>query len=281
MPGNLVIGDESIARWFEHEPLAVTPSDYPSLAEAATAGDVRGSSAGGERPKFGVFADGRHVLVKYAVHGGAVAERWQDLLALEDIALAVLRDAGHPAVNATLVDTSTHRFLEVERFDRLGRRGRRAAMTLAAVHTRATDSWAQAASTMADAGMLSRSDATALQLFDAFAQLIANNDRHHYNVVLFPQLSGQGERTTVNARRYLLAPAFDQLPMLYAPTGDGQVPARTFSRPAPAADTWSVWDQAVQLATAFWGRAARDTRIGEAMREIARTNLGVVAGQVK
>lgn len=277
LPGNLVLGDESIARWFEHAPLAVTRADYPSLAESATAGDIRGSSAGGDRPKFGVFADGRHVLVKYAGGEGPVAERWRDLLALEDSALAVLRGLGPVAVDAQLVDTATHRFLEIERFDRVGERGRRAVITLAAVHARATDTWAQAARSMADAGMLSPDDARTLQLFDAFAQLIANTDRHHYNIALFPQLGGEGERMAAHARRYALAPAFDQVPMLYAPTGGGQLPERAFSRAAPAGDTWNVWEDAVALGTEFWKRAAGDARVGERMRAVARANADIVA----
>ncbi|HET6534941.1 MAG TPA: HipA domain-containing protein [Sphingomicrobium sp.] len=277
LPGNLVLGDESIARWFEHAPPAVTRADYPSLAESATAGDIPGSSAGGDRPKFGVFADGRHVLVKYAGGEGPVAERWRDLLALEDIALAVLRGLGPAmAVDAQLVDTATHRFLEVERFDRIGERGRRAVITLAAVHARATDTWAQAARSMTDAGMLPPDDARTLQLLDAFAQLIANTDRHHYNVALFPQFTGEGESTAATARRYALAPAFDQVPMLYAPTGGGQLPERTFSRAAPAGDTWNVWEDAVALGTEFWKRAASDARVGERMRAVARANAGIV-----
>lgn len=277
LPGNLVLGDESIARWFEHAPLAVTRADYPSLAEAATAGDIPGSSAGGDRPKFGVFADGRHVLVKYAGGAGPVAERWRDLLALEDIALAVLRGLGPVAVDAELVDTPTQRFLEIERFDRMGERGRRAVITLASVHGRATDTWAQAARFLADAGMLPHEDARTLQLLDAYAQLIANTDRHHYNVALFPELGGESARTAASPRRYALAPAFDQVPMLYAPTGGGQLPERAFSRAAPAGDTWNVWEDAVTLAAEFWTRAAGDARVGESMRAVARSNAGIVA----
>jgi hypothetical protein len=278
MPGNLVVGDESIARWFQHVPLTVSRADYPSLAASTTAGDIGGSSVGGDRPKFGVFADGRHVLVKYARRSGEIAERWRDLLALEDLALAILRTAGHPTVDAQLIDTGTHRFLEIERFDRVGARGRRAAMTLAAVHDRATDTWGRAGRSMADAGLLARHDARTLQLLDAFAQLIANTDRHHYNIVLFPQLTGAGEGMSATARRYVLAPAFDQLPMLYAPTGDGQLPQREFSPPVPTGDTWTVWDDAVKLATEFWGRAAKDTRISDTMRAAARINGDTVAG---
>ncbi len=277
LPGNLIVGDESLQRWYDNPPPASTRDEYPALADAATAGDVRGSSVGGERPKFGAFVDGRHVMIKYVGRGGPVAERWQDLLAMEAIALTVLAEGGYPASTAQLIDTPTHRFLEVERFDRVGERGRLAIMTLAAVHPRATDSWAQAGRRLLAARMLSVQDASRLQLNEAFARLIANTDRHHYNVALFPQLRGEGEAMSVAGRRFELAPAFDQLPMLYAPTSDGQLPARAFTSPAPSADTWDVWDDALRLAVQFWERAAEDPLITEGMRATARDNRQIIA----
>ena len=71
-------------------------------------------------------------------------------------------------------------------------------------------------------------------------------------------------------------PAFDQVPMLYAPTNNGQLPERRFSPPAPAADAWESWAEAVELATGFWRRAAEDTRLSEGMRAVARTNADAV-----
>lgn len=277
LAGNLIIGDESLQRWYDDPPVTSARDDYVALADTATAGDVRGSSLGGERPKFGAFVDGRHMMVKYVGQGGRVAERWRDLLAMEANALTVLKDAGQPASSAQLIDTPSHRFLEVERFDRVGERGRLAVMTLAAMHPRATDTWAQAARQMDDARLLSAQDAESLQLFEAFGRLIANTDRHHYNIALFPELSGEGEAMAITTRRFTLAPAFDQLPMLYAPTSDGQLPEREFMRPAPSADTWGVWDEATKLATLFWERAAQDPRITEAMRAIAQDNRQIIA----
>ncbi|MGH9258229.1 MAG: type II toxin-antitoxin system HipA family toxin YjjJ, partial [Vicinamibacterales bacterium] len=93
VPGNLIVGDESFARWQALKRVVKTRNDYPELAEATIAGHPPGSSAGGEQPKFGVLVDGRHVLVKFAARGGAgdvVARRWCDLLVLEALALDVL-----------------------------------------------------------------------------------------------------------------------------------------------------------------------------------------------
>ncbi len=103
--------------------------------------------------------------------------------------------------------------------------------------------------------------------------MIANEDRHHYNVALFPEHSGAGETMTVEPRRYTLAPAIDQLPTLYAPTSDGQLPDREFVRPTPSADTWDVWNQACTLAVTFWQRAREIDSLSDSMREIAVSNL--------
>jgi hypothetical protein len=62
-PGNLLIGDETFARWQALELVSRTRGEYPALAEATIEGHPPGSSAGGERPKFGVMVDGRHMLV--------------------------------------------------------------------------------------------------------------------------------------------------------------------------------------------------------------------------
>ena len=274
LPGNLILGDESIERWFSDPPTPVGRGDYPDFAEAATAGDPPGSSAGGERPKFGSYREGRHYLVKFAAQGdSASALRWLDLLSLEALALEVLRDGGLAAANASLIETPGYRFLEVERFDRIGERGRRAMMTLAAAHDDLSDTWARAATRLAALRLLSTEDARRLQLYEAFARLIANEDRHQQNIALFPEFSGEGENMAAEPKRHTLAPAFDQLPMLYAPTSDGQLPDREFVRPTPGADTWDVWSQACTLATTFWRRARESDRFSTSMREIAANNL--------
>ncbi len=58
LPGNLLVGEESFARWQALDSVAVTRSEYPTLADATIAGHPPGSSAGGERPKFGVWLTG-------------------------------------------------------------------------------------------------------------------------------------------------------------------------------------------------------------------------------
>lgn len=270
LPGNLIVGQESLDRWFGERPRAVTIEDFPELADAASTGQPTGSLAGGDRPKFGAYADGRHVLVKFAAQAdSAAAVRWRDLLALEALALDVLREHGVPAAQAQLLSSDSYRFLEVERFDRIGERGRRPVMTLAAVHQNPIDSWSAAADRLLEMRWLSLEDARRLRLLDAFGALIGNTDRHHRNVAFFPAPAGPD---TPKASRFALAPAFDQLPMFYAPGADGSVPVREFIRPAPSASALDVWDEARSMALDFWRHASDADAVSEDMRRIAGDN---------
>jgi hypothetical protein len=261
LPGSLLVGDESFVRWQRLHVPVVHRRDYPTLAEASVAGFPPGSSAGGERPKFGAFVDGRHVLVKFAARGGAadvVARRWCDLLILESIALDVIATHGIAAAHAEVVESESHLCLEVERFDRVGLRGRRAVLSLAATHDDLSDGWARAASRLREARRISDDDARRLRWLDAFGALIANTDRHQFNVVFFPEAGG-----------LRLAPAFDQVSMFFAPSADGQVRERDYPRPSVAAEWLDVWDDARVAAGDFWSRVSDDTRVGDGLRRVA------------
>lgn len=128
--------------------------------------------------------------------------------------------------------------------------------------------WAATAMQTGRAGAesLSAADIQTLCLLDAFGALIANTDRHHGNVSLL-----------LHPHRWQLAPAYDMLPMYYAPVA-GEVVARDWSAqlPRPNADTLSVWPQARALALQFWQSAQGDARISAEFREVARVNGGLV-----
>src|SRR5665213_2711203 len=66
-------------------------------------------------------------------------------------------------------------------------RGRLAVMTLAAAHDDPADPRARAAVLLKSAGRLSAEDARRLRWLDAFGALIANTDRHPYNVAFFTE----------------------------------------------------------------------------------------------
>src|SRR5262245_15036234 len=145
-------------------------------------------------------------------------------------------------------------------------------MSLAAVHQDPSVTWAAAAERLAAQNRISSEDSLRLRSFDAFARMIGNVDRHHHNINLFPD----DDPTSIEPVRFGLAPAFDQLPMLYAPTSDGQVLERTFVPPTPTAETWDVWERAAAAALTFWRRAGNHNDVSMEMRHVARENLALL-----
>jgi len=266
LPGNLLIGDESFARWQALPLSSHSRLDYPTLADATIAGNPPGSSAGGERPKFGVLVGERHLLVKFATRGpGLAARRWCDLLVLESLALQLVAEHGVDAARAEIIESDRYCFLESERFDRVGTRGRVAVLSLAAAHDDLADNWGQAAVRLCERERICEEDARRLRWLDAFGALTANTDRHQYNILFFP---GEGALT--------LAPAFDHVAMHYAPSSDSQVQSNPMPLPVQTAETLDVWESARAAAAEFWSRAGDDHRLSDDMRQVASRNLNVV-----
>jgi hypothetical protein len=278
LPGNLVVGEAAFARFHslpQRANRAASPADYPALADAAMQGTMGGSSAGGEQPKFCTIVGGdRHVLVKFSPAGDAPTDqRTRDLLVCEHLALQTLADAGIAAATSRISTGAGRVFLEVDRFDRtpinatnplgLGRIGMVSLMVYNAEYVGAMDNWAATANRMQERGLLRPADARTLRLLEAFGALIANTDRHYGNISLL--LDGDD---------WALAPAYDMLPMLYAPVGGELVPRNFAERPLqPTAATLLEWPQALALARSFWTAASADARISADFRQIAAENL--------
>ncbi|HYO51366.1 type II toxin-antitoxin system HipA family toxin YjjJ [Archangium sp.] len=263
--GNLILGEESLNRWLARTLEPVGRTAYPDLARRS-AREQPGSSAGGEHPKFLTYSGGRHVLVKFVSDDeGAVARRWRELLVCESLALEVLRDAGLEAATAHWFDERGYRFLEVERFDRLGERGRRGVLSLEALDNEYIGdsgrgaSWTRAASKLLEKKLIGPEDARHIRWLDVFGQLIGNTDRHFGNVSFL-----EGAEGTLR-----LAPAYDMLPMLFAPSGTTVVD-RPFEPAPPTADTLDVWPDAARSAHAFWTRVVDCTALGGDFRALAR-----------
>ncbi len=265
-PGNLIFGEESFSRWQDLRYESLTRRRFPARAAAAIAGEPFGSSAGGEQPKFTAFTHGRHTIVKFSPRTTESGRRWSDLLVLEHLALDVLRKRGIAAAETHLYDTHDLRFLEVVRFDRIGERGRRAVMSLNSAYQKPELSWAEVAEQMVREHMLNEADARALRLLEAFALSIANTDRHHYNILLFPQ----------GPERYALAPAFDQVPVGYAPTTAGQLRPFDFAKPRMSSRTLDVFDEALEMAAELWERGSEDERVTDAMQRICAHNATIL-----
>ena len=282
LPGNLVVGEQAFQRFHTLPPRAsraASADDYPALAEAAMHGTLAGSSAGGEQPKFCTFTGngkaGRHVLVKFSPAGDSPTDlRTRDLLVCEHLALQTLLGAGISAAKTQIFTGAGRIFLESERFDRTspapgtagdlgGRLGMVSLMVYDAEYVGAMDNWAATANRMAERQLLRAEDARTLRLLEAYGVLIANTDRHYGNISLLLQDDD-----------WVLAPAYDMLPMLYAPIGGELVPRNFAERPLqPTAATLPEWARAQALACTFWAAAAGDARVSDGFRQIAAQNL--------
>lgn len=254
--GNLLLGERAREQFLTAPPPQPLPADcaaaYARLAQAAAAGEAPGSSAGGEQPKFTACVstgDGPcHVLVKFSeTTAGPVSERWRDLLLAEHLALSTLREAGIPAAASRVIDHDGQRFLEVERFDRLGLLGRRAVWSLTALDAEfvghGRPDWPGISRRLAELGEVVPEAAPAAALLWAFGTLIGNTDMHNGNLSF----------TSDAGRPYALAPAYDMLPMAFRPTSGGGLPESVPEvglHPGVAAD---LWRRALTLAEVFLG----------------------------
>jgi len=281
LPGNLLVGAAAFERYqalatplHTRAPVVSDPAtQYPALAAQALDRTAVGSSAGGEQPKFSAVRDGHAVLVKFSpADASAASQRWRDLLLCEGLALQTLAAAGVGAAHTVTLQAGGRVFLESRRFDRTPAGGRVGMVSLEVYDRQYIGhgtNWVDTAHRSERAGpeRLSRDDVRTIALLDAFGALIANTDRHHGNLSLLLQ-----------DHHWRLAPAYDMLPMLYAPVA-GEVVARDFdAQPLrPGEHTLAVWPQARALALAFWQAAAADERISVGFRALARESHAVVA----
>lgn len=261
--GNLLLGDLARDRFLSApvvDPISLEQKAerYSELALEAARGEMPGSSAGGEQPKFTAFVmtpDGpRHVIVKFSEpEEGPVSERWRDLLLAEHLALDTLRDAGIAAAKTQIFDYRGQRFLEVERFDRVGNLGRRALMSLAALDAEfvglGAGTWPAIANRLAADGQIHPAAANGASLLWAFGTLIGNSDMH----------SGNLSFVSEHGRPYDIAPAYDMTPMVFAPRSGGGLPDTIFQTTIHASVANETWRSAEKLARAFFARVRTAT----------------------
>lgn len=278
--GNLIVGEESLERYSQSvrentPPLADDAREavYPQMAAAAMEGKTEGSLAGGEQPKFTAVVerngDAVNVLVKFSPKmDTSEGRRWADLLICEHIALETIRAAGFSAAKSSLLIAGGRAFLEVVRFDRVGRIGRIPINSLGVVDDEFfghRDSWINMADRLESSRMVSFHDAEALRWLSAFGEMIANNDMHFGNVSLVPE--------DLSKPTFSLAPAYDMLPMLFRPRA-GELASPQFTPPLVASE--SRWEDARQHALKFWDSAARDDRISPEFRNVCARNFCVL-----
>ena len=194
-----------------------------------------------------------------------VADRWRDLLVAEHLALEVLRDIGFAAPHSEWFDLEGSRYLEMDRFDRIGQRGRRGVISLSALNGHFlgynTDSWTQASRHIMNEPTLSlsKADADRMIWLDTFGDLIGNTDRHFGNFSFFAE----------EARELDLSPApvYDMLPMVFAPAAMSLVDHRFTPRP-PTALNMRIWHEVATHAQRYWARLGDATGLSAGFRQL-------------
>jgi len=249
-------------------------STYRDLADAGTQTGAS-SGAGGEQPKFTCETEeSGHLIVKFA----RIGTRSADLLVMEELALRALSDSGVPAAAARYIrsEPAGLGYLEVARFDRVGRFGRRGMISAGAIDDELfgrRDNWPAFAERCRQQGLMDDRAVHQVQVLTAFSELIGNGDRHFENLSLM---------TDEHGRPSAPSPAYDMLPMMYAPAGGGIEPQ--LGEVSPSFETLGarpeVWGIASVAAIAFWQAAAGDARLSRPMRKASARNAVVVSEAV-
>jgi len=284
--GGWLVGEQSYHRWFElPSPQAIPEADklslYAALAANALSGEVAGSSAGGEQPKFTCYsqteAGPAQVIVKFtpAVQNEN-SQRWADLLHAEAHALTILNHAGIASSHATVIRSGLRQtFLEVVRFDCSGAQGRKGIVSLEAVQAEyacGPKHWPAAIAELLKQKIVEPATLRLAQKIWAFGRLIANSDMHAGNLSFF--LSDMPLR---------LAPVYDMLPMAFAPNSVGSMRRESVMPLIDPLVPGEVWREVMPLARQFWLELSQNHDISNAFREISRSmlnELDVVADSI-
>lgn len=281
-PGDLIVGETAFRRFLEQasrqRPIETSEmaTAFPQLAERSAADGAAGSSAAGEFPKFTTYrvvaGEPQAMIVKFSGAGGSSAEtRWSDLLVCEHLALAAIAESLTLPVATSRIHLFAGRtFLEVERFDRHGLIGRSPVCTLSAMNPALLgaigSNWPKAAQQLSAYRWLADAEIdTVLRLF-WFGRLIANTDMHDGNLAFLPGLR--------------VGPAYDMLPMAYAPLRGGEVVSPAYDPRRPMPGERAVWLEAAAAALGFWQTAARDARISAGFRAICKGNAARLADTI-
>ncbi|MDQ7002120.1 MAG: type II toxin-antitoxin system HipA family toxin YjjJ [Ghiorsea sp.] len=261
LPGNLKFGQQAYHR-VPRKIAATTPDDYPALAESVLAGEIPGSSAGGEQPKFTTYCgvQSTHVLVKFSPKGDdPIARRWKDILITEHYAAETLREAGIAAASETqLIEKEGRLFLESQRFDRSGKNGRLSMLSLQSIDAEFVglgEGWFPVIFALHQANLISAQHVSETLYLSLFGLMINNTDMHLGNLSL-----------GIDGDLFRLLPVYDMCSMGFAPKGGEATPFQ-FSLPSESQlklsslDINDTLEVALDTAGVFWKTTASDPRI--------------------
>jgi hypothetical protein len=255
----------------QHLSLPLAAERLPAALDALAVDVARtlpaGSSAGGEQPKFlAMLESGQHVLVKFTPpRGTPFGDRWTDLLHAEALASNVLARHGVPVASTHVVSSDTRTYLVSQRFDRVGERGRRHAVSVGAAHAAfvpgSYSNWGVTCEALARGRRLSTEDAARATALLQFGRLIGNSDMHSGNLALMVAAED------LSRPRFSLAPVYDMLPMRWRPDPllGGAADYSPFEPEATSASS-----AAAGPAHEFWAELATHDQVSRALRTVAR-----------
>ncbi len=270
--GNLIVGEKAFQLYLkncQNPQHAINGKNrkkqYPLYAtEILSMGDP-GSSAGGEHPKFTtiLLPENQHVLVKFSPPANTdIGIRIADLLICEYIALRVLKKHGQDAADAEIILQDNKVFLEVKRFDRMGKFSRRGLISLGSLDAEFSgvlSSWSETSIELAKNKIIPEDLLEKIRFRELFGEYIANNDMHSFNLSFITQ----GQRVID------LAPTYDMTCMLFMPRNYQIIPIE-FKPPLPLVADKKIWKNVYLAAIEFWKEVLKDDRISSSFKVIAK-----------
>lgn len=270
--GNLIVGEKAFQLYLEncqHPQHTIDhknrKKEYPLFAtEILSMGDP-GSSAGGEHPKFTtiLLPENQHVLVKFSPPTNTdIGTRIADLLICEYIALRVLKKHGQDAADAEILAEDNRIFLEVKRFDRIGKFSRLGLISLRSLDAEFSavlSSWSKTSIELVKNNIIPENLLEKIRFRELFGDYIANNDMHTFNLSFI----------TLGQRVIDLAPTYDMTCMLFMPRNFQIIPIE-FKPPLPSAEDRKIWGNVYLAAIDFWNEVLNNDRISPSFKIIAK-----------
>jgi len=269
LPGNFIFGEQAFIR-IRRRAIPVTINQYPKLAENVMKGELPGSCAGGEQPKFTAFksdlssaatsGNSSHVIVKFSPKGNNdVAQRWRDILVTEYHASRIISENIYLSAETKLFEMDGRLFLETQRFDRFEESGRASMVSLQSIDSEFVGlghSWPRIMNELFSQNLVSEQDVITTERLWYFGQLINNTDMHPGNLSL-----------TMEQKSFRLLPCYDMCSMGFAPKSGGEVQPFFFdASDIPDANFTQNELEGLKLkklAHAFWNSVAEDDRISD------------------
>ncbi len=269
LPGNFKFGEQALAR-VRRRPEVRTENDYPALADSVMSGEIPGSSAGGEQPKFTAFCGNRsaHVIVKFSPQGNSeVARRWRDILITEYHATEALHSQNFPAAETRLIEMDGRLFLESQRFDRAGEFGRMPMLSLLSIDAEfggIGSDWSKVLDALEKRQLVSWQHVFDAECLWWFGRYINNSDMHLGNLSF-----------AIDGSVFRLLPVYDMCSMGFAPRSGGEVAPYNFVPPEYSGSKLELDSiRGIQdMARSFWENLANDERISDELKAfLARGN---------